>query len=114
MKLHHLGIETNSLERSISFYKQFGFKVESKLELMGETIVFLQLEEFRLELVQADSLIDQATSIHFALEVKDVDEVLSNWRDHLIIHEGPYNLENGWKTVFITGPSGEGIELLQT
>ncbi|WP_257351224.1 VOC family protein [Pseudalkalibacillus decolorationis] len=113
MKFHHLGIETTDLERSISFFKRFGFQVEQKVTLMGESLVFLTLDDFRLELTQVESLGESTSTIHFALEVKDLEQSLEKLGEDIVVNEGPYNLENGWKTVFIIGPNGENIELLQ-
>ncbi|MGM7702527.1 VOC family protein [Pseudalkalibacillus sp. Hm43] len=113
MNMHHLGIETQRLDESIEFYKKFGFEVESIMELLGEKLVFLKLGVFQLELVLVEESLKLSNNKHIAFEVEDLDVFLEEHAE-LNVSEGPYQLDNGWKNVFILGPSGESIELLQT
>ncbi|MCF6138420.1 VOC family protein [Pseudalkalibacillus berkeleyi] len=112
MNVHHFGIETNQLEQSIQFYKKLGFNVESEMELLGERLVFLKLQSFRVELALVEESLKLTSNKHIAFEIKNLDEFLREHHD-LEISEGPYTFENGWKTVFIAGPNREIIELIQ-
>ncbi|WP_261130621.1 VOC family protein [Bacillus sp. Marseille-Q3570] len=113
MTFHHVAIETNRMERAVRFYEKLGFKYESEIELLGEKIIFLQLNGFRLELVLVDESLKLTSNKHIAFEVENLDAMLEK-NPEFTLYEGPYSFENGWKSAFILGPSGEIIELLQT
>ncbi|RFB11519.1 VOC family protein [Bacillus sp. HNG] len=109
MKLHHCGLEVSNLEDSVNFYKNhLGFEEEKRLVLMGEEMVFLTLGEFRLELIASHTL-----SAHICFEVSNLDRILPMLTGLRKV-EGPYQLDNGWQTVFYEGPSKELLEFLQT
>lgn len=112
MNVHHFGIETNRLDQSIQFYEKMGFEVESEIELLGEKLVFLKLQSFRIELALVEESLKLTSNKHIAFEIDDLDVYLDEHSD-LEISEGPYTFENGWKTVFIAGPNREIIELIQ-
>ena len=52
MKIHHLAISVKSLEKSIEFYQQFGFREVKRFTKEGwdGEAVFLESGSFRLEL----------------------------------------------------------------
>ncbi|WP_312473768.1 VOC family protein [Neobacillus sp.] len=111
MRFHHYAIEVNNLEESIAFYKKYlGFQTESRFFFMGEEIVFLASNDFRLELISGQGENDKTT--HLCFEVSDLHEVMNRFDDIRKI-EGPYKLQNGWETVFFEGPDQEIIEFLQ-
>lgn len=113
MKVHHVGIETLDIERSKQFYQQLGFQLSARVSLMGEKIMFLTLGDFTLELNEQKT--ETVANPHLCLEVPDIAML-----NALLIQkgtpniEGPFLLENGWKTLFFDGPFGETIEFLQT
>ncbi len=113
MTFHHVAIETNRLERAVQFYEKLGFRFESEIELLGEKIIFMTLDGFRLELVLVEDNVKLTPNKHIAFEVENLDEMLKRHHE-FILYEGPYAFENGWQSAFIMGPSGEVIELLQT
>ncbi len=111
MKLHHIGINVSHLQKSIVFYKsQFGFEEESHFIFMEEEIVFLTLGDFRLELVSSNE--KNQLNTHICFEVNNLTDVLAKSKT-LRKMEGPYELDNGWQTVFYEGPNQEIVELLQ-
>ncbi|MFL8937362.1 VOC family protein [Rossellomorea oryzaecorticis] len=114
MKLHHIGINVSSLERSKQFYQtHFGFKEEFTAVIGSEEIVLLKRDEERLELIQdGDSALSQSM-VHFAWETADLEaEIERLSRLGLEPVEGPVQLDNGWRAVFYKGPDGELIELI--
>lgn len=102
------------MEKSISFYKKaLHFQIEKKVKFMEEEIVFLRLEDVRLELFLGDH-VNKVSHTHICFEVPCITEVLLRCKEYdYCIVEGPYELEIGWKTAFVTGPSNETIEFLQ-
>ncbi|MFC0474497.1 VOC family protein [Robertmurraya beringensis] len=114
MRVHHYGIEVKDMEKSISFYeKVLHFQVEEKVKFMEEDIVFLRLEDIRLELFLGDH-VNKVSHTHICFEVPFLQEIILRCKEyHFCMVEGPYELENGWTTAFVTGPSNETIEFLQ-
>lgn len=110
MDSHHIGLEVENLEEAISFYKNLlGFEVEDRFSFMGEKIAFLTLKAFRIELIENQL---ERKSTHICFEVTDLHDIMNDFPAMEIL-EGPYSLQNGWKTVFYEGPNKEQIEFLQ-
>lgn len=112
MKIHHIGIETNDIEKSRQFYEQLGFQMKDRLVLLGEELYFLTLGNFTLELI-VQKTETAAANPHLCLEVTDLKEQAVAVQNGTVL-EGPFSFENGWKTLFVEGPSGEMVELVQT
>ncbi|MBB4825060.1 catechol 2,3-dioxygenase-like lactoylglutathione lyase family enzyme [Sporosarcina luteola] len=110
MRVHHYGLDVKDLEQSTSFYQDLlNLKIETRFSFMEEEIVFLASGGFRLELIKTE---EEEKTIHICFEVADLLEVMNrlDCADRL---EGPYELPNGWKTVFYKGPSQEILEFIQ-
>ncbi|WP_409347075.1 VOC family protein [Paenibacillus sp. MBLB4367] len=115
MKGHHFSIEVGNLERSVSFYERImGFVPEMRLQWEDERIAFLTLGHFRLELVQPETFIYMPSNTHMAFEVDDLTR-LCEWlvSESIPLVEKPVILDNGWKSVFVSGPDGELLEFLE-
>jgi len=111
MKLHHVGVNVSHLRNSIEFFKrEFGFEIESHFIFMEEEIVFLTLGDFRLELVSSNE--ENQFNTHICFEVNKLIDVMARCKA-LRKMEGPYELDNGWLTVFYEGPNQEIVEFLQ-
>lgn len=110
LRFHHIGLEVEDLVEAISFYtKYFGFSLEKQLKLLDEDIVFLVSDHMRLELVTNP---EEKGELHICYEVSNIEETMKEMGHNQIL-EGPYLLENGWKTVFYEGPNKVNIEFLQ-
>ncbi|WP_124728108.1 VOC family protein [Staphylospora marina] len=112
---HHAGIAVRDPERSVRFYREaLGFREAGRWTLGGETIVFLERDDVRLELVSpADR--PPSDSFHLAFATADVEgDAKRLVRAGAVLREGPRALENGWILAFLQGPDGEWIELLCT
>ncbi|WP_449538512.1 VOC family protein [Ferdinandcohnia sp. Marseille-Q9671] len=111
MQLHHYGFEVRNLVETVDFYKrQFGFEEESRLMFMEEELVFLRLGNFRLELFSGKQVGE--LHAHICFEVSDLDKIMFQFSNFSIV-EGPYQLANGWRTVFYEGTDGHILEFLQ-
>ncbi|NBI30031.1 VOC family protein [Chengkuizengella marina] len=115
--VHHVAIEVSDLSRSIEFYKSIGFTIEQSLDFQGEEMMFLVNGHFRLELYEVKGVRykrNDDKQMHLAFEVESWKELL-NWIDavKLEITEGPFMLENGWRTIFVKGYDGEILEFMQ-
>jgi lactoylglutathione lyase len=114
MHFHHFAIEVKDLETSIAFYQKYlGLQEEGRLQFNKEDIVFLANNNFRLELISGGQQ-KVSQGIHICLEVDTVQEIIRIFnKNGISASEGPYELKNGWKTVFYEGPDKEIIEFLQ-
>ncbi|TCZ70946.1 VOC family protein [Paenibacillus albiflavus] len=116
MRMHHIGIDSSDLARSLAFYQDIiGFDLVERMELMGEELVFLQLGSTRLELiVTKEGHIRANSHIHLAFEVDSLFQIMEQLvRKDIKILEGPQTLENGWRNLFVQGPDGEWIEFIE-
>jgi lactoylglutathione lyase len=117
MKIHHIGIHVNNLEESEKFYKEmFGFKVEHRLTILSEKITFMTTrdESIRIELIKEETVLPVEGTNHLAWEVKRIEHMTGKLASRgLFPIEGPFELDNGWKTVFYLGPNLEIIELIE-
>jgi lactoylglutathione lyase len=110
MRFHHYAIEVKDMEASLRFYQTYlGFQIEQKLLFMGKEIIFLTLGECRLELYPHQGEVSQNQAIHLCFEVNNLSDIVQD----VPVLEGPYQLENGWETVFVEGPNHEVLEFLQ-
>ena len=130
MKLGHLTVLTKDIDKSVEFYTLLGgTKIsEDVLDLgNGETehIIHMQFDgDATIELIDPSyktvETIVTAPLEHFCFEVDDVDAVVADLRAKGIDsfadaepHNEPLFRPNGIRVMFLTGPSGESIELLQ-
>lgn len=130
MKLGHLTVLTKDIDKSVEFYTLLGgTKIsEDVLDLgSGETehIIHMQFDgDATIELIDPSyktvEAIATAPLEHFCFEVDDVDAVVADLRAKGIDsfadaepHNEPLFRPNGIRVMFLTGPSGESIELLQ-
>jgi len=130
MKLGHLTVLTKDISKSVDFYTLLGgTKIsEDVLDLgNGETehIIHMQFDgDATIELIDPSyktvETIATAPLEHFCFEVDDVDAVVADLRAKGIDsfadaepHKEPLFRPNGIRVMFLTGPSGESIELLQ-
>lgn len=124
--LQHIGIPVSDLDRSVEFYKRFGFKrvLTSKVEEKEGTVkvAMMQHEKLIIELYQlygeeletlksrSDGHVD-----HIAFNVKDIDKAFKEIKaaGFETIEDKPVFLdfwENGCKYFAIRGPGGEKLE----
>lgn len=130
MKLGHITILTKDIETSVKFYALLGGTKlsEDVLDLgNGETehIIHMSFGEGpTIELIDPSyknvEAVPTAVIEHFCFEVDDVDAVVADLRAKGIDsfaeaepHNEPLFYPNGIRVMFLTGPSGESIELLQ-
>ncbi len=133
--VHHTGITVSDLQRSVEFYKRFGFEVEVRLESVGPDVgkgtgvpgahlrvAMLLRESTRLELLEYLSPDGAPTVLpnngigaaHIAIQVDDIDAAVTD-----LIAAGirfvsePIAHESGTRWVYMKDPDGITTELFQ-
>ncbi len=130
MKLGHVTVLTKDMDKSVEFYTLLGGSkiFEDVLDLgNGETehIIHMNFDgDATIELIDPSYKSVEAVATapleHFCFEVDDVDAVVDDLRSKGIDsfadaepHNEPLFRPNGIRVMFLTGPSGESIELMQ-
>ncbi|MBY6038295.1 VOC family protein [Fictibacillus nanhaiensis] len=111
--LHHIGIYVTNIEKSVPFYETIlPIKEKEELKWEGGELLFLKGEGFQLELITSP---DTVKGTHVAFSTHSVTSKIKELTKlGLSPSQGPYELQNGWKTVFYEGPDGEEIEFIET
>lgn len=79
--IQHVGIPTNEIKKSISFYEGIGFEVvwQTVNELNNQAVVFLRLGNLVMEIYENGQAAMKAGAIdHIALDVTDIDSVFES------------------------------------
>jgi glyoxylase I family protein len=108
--IHHIAIISKS-ERSVSFYKEIGFKEVFRKDRRYDIIVILEGYGIKLEIFIDPSHPDRATSLeqiglrHLAFKVNNIDEIAKHFHREIISKDWI-----GEKYFFISDPDGLPIE----
>lgn len=118
--LGHISIRTRDIELSTRFYNDIlGIPFSRKEETERFYAVFLQIGDTQIELLQlkngeyekrADGPVD-----HIAFFVENLDAAMATLREHQVVFLSDTVREVfGWQVMFVQGPDGERIELMET
>lgn len=119
--IQHIGIPTNDIEETITFYKKLGFEIalQTVNKEADEKVAFLRLNTLVIETYENKAAKMESGAIdHIAIDVKDVESVyqwinendMNTTKD--ILHFLPFR-ENGVRFFTIEGPNKEKIEFSQ-
>lgn len=119
--IQHIGIPTNDIEETITFYKKLGFEIalQTVNKEADEKVAFLRLNTLVIETYENKAAKMEIGAIdHIAIDVKDVESVyqwinendMNTTKD--ILHFLPF-WENGVRFFTIEGPNKEKIEFSQ-
>lgn len=119
--IQHIGIPTNNLDETITFYKKLGFETafETVNKEAGERVAFLKLKSLVIETYENRAATLKSGAIdHVAINVFDIKKTydyienihLNTTNDE--IHFLPF-WDNGVKFFTIEGPNKEKIEFSQ-
>ncbi|MBM7624428.1 VOC family protein [Sporohalobacter salinus] len=129
--LQHIGLPVISLNKTITFYKKLGFKVQSKTKITRPEgkldVAFLKQNDLVLECYQFNDpkLLEKIRNRknghidHIALNVVDIEQAYSSVKDlgfkikEAKIDSIPAFHDNGVRFFNIKGPNGETIEFNQ-
>jgi lactoylglutathione lyase len=117
--VQHIGIPTNDIEKTKSFFTDLGFKVIYSTVNNGEKVAFLCLGNLVVETWENGEATMKCGSIdHICLDVNNVDELFNivEKKGYKSIEGHVCNLpywENGVKYFTIEGPNKEKIEFCE-
>jgi methylmalonyl-CoA/ethylmalonyl-CoA epimerase len=129
MLIDHIGIATDTIDKTLSFWKDaLDLKVEATeiVEEQGVRVAMLPIGESRIELLEpidenspiAKFLSKRGSGIHhIAVSVEDIDAALNRMKQNgvRLIDESPRRGANGCLVAFIHPKSANGVlvELVQ-
>jgi len=125
--LAHIGLFTEDIERSKSFYiDSFGFKLEDEITLdkpgnQWLKLAFISLNDMVIELLEPSDKTNvkrgNAGSVdHIAVKVENLQEIVDVLKKKEIVFETEepnYIKKLDAQMIFLRGPSGERIELIE-
>ena len=121
--IQHLGIPTEDILKTITFYEALGFEKRFETTLLQETVeqkvCFLCLENIVIETYEEKQTTNKPGAIdHFAINVNDIEEVYKRIKElgyssvEGEIKKLPF-WEKGVKFFTIYGPNKEKVEFSQ-
>ncbi len=123
--LHHIGVFTADMNKSIAFYETIGFEAYYRnMRPNGTEIAFVRAGSCIVELIapkDGAGVAERKEGIvaHIAIAVRDIERLMCRLADQGVAFDAatpgsmPDLFERGSKNIFFTGPSGERLELFE-
>ena len=123
--LSHIGVFVRDIQESLKFYSLLGFKHYSDAEVKKQggamKFAFLRCGTCEIELIQTAEYEARkdGTADHIALKVGNIDAVIKTLKENGVTFESkepdtmPMLFDNGIKNIFLRGPDGERLELVE-
>lgn len=117
--IQHVGIPTNDINETVSFYQSLGFTLAFSANNQGEEVRFLQLGNLMVEAYQNGQAVLSTGAIdHIAIDVVNIDELFLKIKTagYTMLDQQVNGLpfwERGVKFFTILGPNKEKIEFCQ-
>ncbi len=118
----HLGLPTNDLEKTITFYEKLGFEVAFRTDLPTDKVAFLKLKNMVIETYQS-TVSDCAKGFDGAIDhvSLDVDDIEATWEAVKAAGLTPMGdeieflpfWEKGVRFFKVLGPNHEPVEFCQ-
>lgn len=119
--IQHIGIPTNDIDKTVTFYQGLGFKIAHTTlnEAANEKVVFLEMKNIVIETYENHSAVMKVGAIdHIALDVKDIDFLYDKMKasGYNMVHDSVQFLpfwEKGIRFFIIIGPNEEKLEFCE-
>ena len=118
--VQHIGIPTNNIDETISFYKSIGFSIvmETVNEAAGEKVAFLQNKNLVIETYEnKNAVLVNGAIDHISIDMTDVDAVFAMIADQFVCLDKQVQFlpfwEKGVKFFTILGPNHEKVEFCE-
>ncbi len=121
MYLHHTGIKSADLKKSIDFYTRIlGLEVLEEVQVLQRTFYFVGNDRTRIEIEEANPgdemmLVDKGFGLyHLAFAVDNLEELAAHLkREKVKFIMEPAQLRADRKIAFIEDPDGVRIQLIE-
>jgi catechol 2,3-dioxygenase-like lactoylglutathione lyase family enzyme len=116
MELIHTCLMVRDLERSLGFYRLFGFEQRRSSGTGRDLSIFCGLpgDADRLQLkAESDFNAGMTRFGHIALEVEDLEGVLGELGGHGVVPDQPPKAVGGRRICFVHDPDGYPVELIE-
>jgi lactoylglutathione lyase len=121
MYLHHTGIKTPDIKRSIDFYTRvLGLEVLEEVKVLERSFYFVGNDRTRIEIEEANPgdemiLVDKGYGLyHLAFAVDDLEGLAARLKAESVrFIMDPVQLRSDRKIAFIEDPDGVRIQLIQ-
>lgn len=117
--IQHIGIPTNDIHETVTFYQSLGFSLAFSANNQGEEVRFLQFGNLMIETYQNRMAVLSSGAIdHIAIDVTNIDELFEAIKaaGYTMLDQQVNSLpfwENGVRFFTILGPNKEKIEFCQ-
>lgn len=117
--IQHIGIPTNDIHETVTFYQSLGFSLAFSANNQGEEVRFLQFGNLMIETYQNGKAILSSGAIdHIAIDVTNIDELFEEIKTagYTMLDQQVNSLpfwERGVRFFTILGPNKEKIEFCQ-
>lgn len=120
--VQHIGIPTNDIDATISFYKELGFEVALQIvnKKANEKVAFLQLGNLVIETYENKcATLNTGAVDHIALDVKHIEDIFAEVKAagcYRMLDDAVQSLpfwEHGVKFFTILGPNEEKLEFCE-
>jgi lactoylglutathione lyase len=119
--LHHTGIKSADLKKSIDFYTRIlGLEVLEEVQVLQRTFYFVGNDKTRIEIEEANPgdemmLVDKGFGLyHLAFAVDDLEALAAHLkRESVKFIMEPAQLRSDRKIAFIEDPDGVRIQLIE-
>lgn len=117
--IQHIGIPTNDIQETVSFYLSLGFSVAFSANNQGEEVRFLQFKNLMIETYQnGKATLSSGAIDHIAIDVTNIDELFEDIKaaGYTMVDQQVNSLpfwEKGVRFFTILGPNKEKIEFCQ-
>lgn len=117
--IQHIGIPTNDIHETVTFYQSLGFSLAFSANNQGEEVRFLQFGNLMIETYQNRMAVLSSGAIdHIAIDVTNIDELFEEIKTagYTMLDQQVNGLpfwERGVRFFTILGPNKEKIEFCQ-
>lgn len=117
--IQHIGIPTNNILETVTFYQSLGFTLAFSANNQGEEVRFLRLGNLMIEAYQNEKTILSSGAIdHIAIDVTNIDELFEEIKTagYTMLDQQVNSLpfwERGVRFFTILGTNKEKIEFCQ-
>jgi len=119
MRLHHVAVMTNDMEKSIEFYCKFlGLEIADRFMAGDTEVVFLTTGNTLLELIAPRELkgkkVEFNENVHIAFEPEDIEKAYEKIKAANVKLKTELSKAGKFTYCHFEGPNGETLEIIKS